>query len=226
VKAIALTICEFWWAIGSPGRAQTGSPDAFSPAASAFQQGNLEAAEQTLRAAVASQADRPDLLGLLAVVLDAKKEYEQAEQFHRRALRLAPGSAGLWNNLGNHYLARGKDDEARAAFLRVIALDTEHTNANPRSIRSVVVLSSVPRIARLLVGLKNIKESPSRLDAVRKAFEAAGVTLKEFYMVMGHYDMVIVTEAPDEMILARAILTLTSKGNIQTETLRAFSEGE
>jgi len=74
--------------------------------------------------------------------------------------------------------------------------------------------------------LQNIKESPSRLDAVRKAFEAAGVTLKEFYMVMGHYDMVIVTEAPDEMILARAILTLTSKGNIQTETLRAFSEGE
>jgi uncharacterized protein with GYD domain len=75
-------------------------------------------------------------------------------------------------------------------------------------------------------GLQNIKESPSRLDAGRKAFEAAGVKLKEFYMVMGHYDMVIVTEAPDDVTLARAILALASKGNIQTETLRAFSEGE
>src|ERR1700756_1795434 len=75
-------------------------------------------------------------------------------------------------------------------------------------------------------GLQNIKESPSRLDAGRKAFEAAGVKLKEFYMVMGHYDMVIVTEAPDDVTLARAILALASKGNVQTETLRAFSEGE
>jgi len=66
-------------------------------------------------------------------------------------------------------------------------------------------------------GLQNIKESPSRLDAGRKAFEAAGVKLKEFYMVMGHYDMVIVTEAPDDVTLARAILALASKGNIQTE---------
>ena len=75
-------------------------------------------------------------------------------------------------------------------------------------------------------GLQNIKESPSRLDAGRKAFEAAGVKLKEFYMVMGHHDMVIVTEAPDDVTLARAILALASKGNIQTETLRAFSEDE
>lgn len=75
-------------------------------------------------------------------------------------------------------------------------------------------------------GLQNVKESPSRLDAGRKAFQAAGLKLKEFYMVLGQYDMVVITEAPDDTSLAKAMLSLTSKGNIQTETLRAFTEDE
>ena len=37
-------------------------------------------------------------------------------------------------------------------------------------------------------GLQKVRESPARLDAGRKAFEAAGVKLKEFCMVMGQYD--------------------------------------
>ena len=75
-------------------------------------------------------------------------------------------------------------------------------------------------------GLQNVKQSPSRLDAGRKAFEAAGAKLKDFYMVMGQYDMMFVAEAPDDATLAKAVLSLTSKGNVQTETLRAFTEDE
>ena len=75
-------------------------------------------------------------------------------------------------------------------------------------------------------GLQNVKQSPSRLDAGRKAFEAAGAKLKDFYMVMGHYDMVFVAEAPDDTTMAKATLGLASKGNVQTETLRAFTEDE
>jgi uncharacterized protein with GYD domain len=75
-------------------------------------------------------------------------------------------------------------------------------------------------------GSKNIKESPSRLDAARKAFQAVGVTLKDFYMVTGRYDMVIISEAPDDVALAKATLSVAAHGNVQTETLRAFSEKE
>ncbi len=75
-------------------------------------------------------------------------------------------------------------------------------------------------------GLQKVGESASRLEAGRKAFEAAGVKLKEFYMVMGQYDMVSIAEAPDDATLARAILAVTSKGYFQTETLRAFPEDE
>ncbi len=75
-------------------------------------------------------------------------------------------------------------------------------------------------------GVQSVKQSPARLDAGRKAFAAAGVTLKDFYMTMGQYDMILVVDAPDDATLAKAALTLASGGNIQTETLRAFTEEE
>lgn len=75
-------------------------------------------------------------------------------------------------------------------------------------------------------GLQNIKQSPSRLDAARKGFEAVGVRMKDFYMVTGQYDMVAVIEAPDDVALAKAILAATAQGSITTETFRAFTENE
>ena len=75
-------------------------------------------------------------------------------------------------------------------------------------------------------GMQTIKNSPSRLDAGRTAFEKVGVKMKDFYMVMGQYDMVIVVDAPDDATLAKAALALASTGNIQTETMRAFPEDE
>ena len=75
-------------------------------------------------------------------------------------------------------------------------------------------------------GLHNVKHSPSRLEAARKGFEAAGVKLKDFYMVTGRHDMVAILEAPDDEALATAILSATSQGFITSETCRAFTEEE
>jgi uncharacterized protein with GYD domain len=75
-------------------------------------------------------------------------------------------------------------------------------------------------------GIQHIKESPKRLEAAKKAFRDAGAELKEFYLVMGQYDAVSISEAPDDETLARVVLALGSKGNVQTETLRAFREEE
>ncbi|HJZ12703.1 MAG TPA: GYD domain-containing protein [Acidobacteriota bacterium] len=75
-------------------------------------------------------------------------------------------------------------------------------------------------------GIKNIKESPSRLDAVRKAFQEAGAQLKEFYLLMGQYDALCIAEAPDEETVARLMLNIGMKGNVRTETTRAFTESE
>jgi len=75
-------------------------------------------------------------------------------------------------------------------------------------------------------GIEKMKESPSRLDAAKKIFKAAGGEIKEFYLTMGSYDAICIGEAPDDASFAKGILTVASKGAIQTETLRAFPEDE
>ena len=75
-------------------------------------------------------------------------------------------------------------------------------------------------------GIENIKQSPARLDSAKKAFQAMGAELKEFYLVTGQYDMVVVAEAPEDETVSKLALAIGSKGNVRTETLRAFTEDE
>jgi uncharacterized protein with GYD domain len=75
-------------------------------------------------------------------------------------------------------------------------------------------------------GIENIKQSPARLEEAKKASKAVGAQIKEFYLVTGRYDIVIVLEAPDAETVAKCALSLSSKGNVTTETLRAFTEDE
>ena len=76
------------------------------------------------------------------------------------------------------------------------------------------------------LGIKNIKQAPGRLDAAKKAFKAAGAEVRDFYLVMGQYDAVVVCEAPDDDTMAKLALTVGSQGNVQTETVPAFTEDE
>jgi uncharacterized protein with GYD domain len=75
-------------------------------------------------------------------------------------------------------------------------------------------------------GVAKVKDSPKRLDAGRKAFKKFGVEIKDTYLTMGRYDLVCVIEGPDDESVARALLTLGSQGNVQTETLKAWNEDE
>jgi uncharacterized protein with GYD domain len=75
-------------------------------------------------------------------------------------------------------------------------------------------------------GVEKIKESPTRLEAVKKAFKALGAELKQFYLVAGQYDIVTISEAPDAETIAKCALDVASKGNVTTETLRGFTEDE
>ena len=75
-------------------------------------------------------------------------------------------------------------------------------------------------------GVTKVKDSPKRLDAGRKAFKKAGAEIKETYLTMGRYDLVCIIDAPDDETVARVLLQLGSQGNVQTETLKAFSEDQ
>jgi uncharacterized protein with GYD domain len=75
-------------------------------------------------------------------------------------------------------------------------------------------------------GIESIKDSPGRVDAARQAFEKVGAKMKDFYLVNGRYDMVVISEAPDDAAAAKASLQLAARGNVRTETMRAFTEEE
>jgi len=75
-------------------------------------------------------------------------------------------------------------------------------------------------------GIEKVKESPTRLDAAKKAFRSMGAELKEFYLVMGRYDIIIVSEAPNDETISKLALAIGSKGAIRTETFRAYTESE
>ncbi len=75
-------------------------------------------------------------------------------------------------------------------------------------------------------GIENIKESPARLDAAKKAFRSMGAELKGFYSTMGQYDAVVVSEGPDDETAVKVALSIGSRGAVRTETLRAFTEDE
>jgi uncharacterized protein with GYD domain len=74
-------------------------------------------------------------------------------------------------------------------------------------------------------GIRDVKDSPKRLDAGRAALREMGGDIKAFYMTMGDIDLVAIFEAPDDAVAARFILMLGSLGNVRTKTLKAFPEG-
>ena len=75
-------------------------------------------------------------------------------------------------------------------------------------------------------GAENIKESPARLDAAKKLFQSMGSELKAWYLTLGQYDAVVISEGPDDETAAKLLLMIAAQGNIRTETFRAFTEDE
>jgi uncharacterized protein with GYD domain len=75
-------------------------------------------------------------------------------------------------------------------------------------------------------GIARIKESPARLDAAKKAAEGVGGKLHSWYLTMGQYDAVMISEFPNDEKAAEWSLYVGALGNVTTQTLRAFTEGE
>ena len=75
-------------------------------------------------------------------------------------------------------------------------------------------------------GIKNVKDSPKRLDAVKKLAKDMGGEVKSFFMTLGAYDLVLIVEMSNNDKLASFALKLGSLGNVRSTTLKAYSEDE
>jgi uncharacterized protein with GYD domain len=75
-------------------------------------------------------------------------------------------------------------------------------------------------------GIKNYKDTSKRLEDFTKLTESKGGKVRETLYTVGEYDIVIVTEFPDDETATTALLQVGSLGNIRTNTMRAFTADE
>ncbi len=72
-------------------------------------------------------------------------------------------------------------------------------------------------------GIKNVKDSPKRAEAARKLAEQMGGKIWLWY-TMGKYDLVAISEFPDDAVANKYFLTVSGWGNVRTTTTKAWSE--
>jgi uncharacterized protein with GYD domain len=75
-------------------------------------------------------------------------------------------------------------------------------------------------------GIRSVKDTTKRADAVRDLAKKFGVTAKEFYWTLGTWDVVVVFDAPDDASMTALGLAIGAAGNVRTQTMRAFSRDE
>lgn len=75
-------------------------------------------------------------------------------------------------------------------------------------------------------GIRHIKDTTKRAEAIRELARKCGATVKEAYWTLGQYDIATIIEAPDEASITAFGLSAGALGNVKTQTLRAFTADE
>ena len=71
-------------------------------------------------------------------------------------------------------------------------------------------------------GVQEIKDLPDRIEEVRKTWEEAGGKLLAWYVVLGDYDYLVITEAPNEKVMAETVIKASRRGRTRFRTFTAI----
>ena len=72
-------------------------------------------------------------------------------------------------------------------------------------------------------GIKNIKESPKRVNIFKSKLENAGGRVIDTYYTFGKYDGISIVEVPNDETLMSCLLYIESQGHARSVTLKAFT---
>jgi uncharacterized protein with GYD domain len=75
-------------------------------------------------------------------------------------------------------------------------------------------------------GIRSFGESTKRADAAKELAQRMGGSIPHTYWTVGQYDVVTVSDFPDDETATAFLLALGSQGNIRTTTLRAYDAEE
>jgi uncharacterized protein with GYD domain len=75
-------------------------------------------------------------------------------------------------------------------------------------------------------GIQAFRESADRSSAANAIMGKHGGSLKQIWWTVGQYDLVVVSDFPDEQSAVAALLEIGAAGNVRTSTMHAFDESE
>jgi uncharacterized protein with GYD domain len=75
-------------------------------------------------------------------------------------------------------------------------------------------------------GAEQIKGGPARVEDAKRRAKQRGGEIKAFYLTMGRYDAVVISEVPNDEAAVGAAMAAAQLGFVKPETMRAFTEEE
>lgn len=75
-------------------------------------------------------------------------------------------------------------------------------------------------------GIAAVRDTLKRAATFKTAAANRGATVHATYWTSGPFDGLIIFDAPDEETATAVMLDLNAKGNVQTQTVRAFDDAE
>jgi len=75
-------------------------------------------------------------------------------------------------------------------------------------------------------GIRNVKDTTKRADAIRAAAKKMGIAVTEMYWTLGRYDVAAIFDAPNDAAMTTLALSIGAAGNVRTQILPAFTEDE
>ena len=75
-------------------------------------------------------------------------------------------------------------------------------------------------------GIRDVKGSIKRVESAKQAAAKAGLNIKEVLWLQGPYDILVISEASDEIATAAFALGTIKLGNVHGQTMRAFTAEE
>ncbi|MFA5950543.1 MAG: GYD domain-containing protein [Hyphomicrobium sp.] len=75
-------------------------------------------------------------------------------------------------------------------------------------------------------GAHDVKDTVGRSDKFMEMANKAGVKIKDMYWTLGPSDVIAICEAPNDESAVALSMSVSSRGYVRTQTLRAFTAAE
>jgi|SRR6266487_3127278 uncharacterized protein with GYD domain len=71
-------------------------------------------------------------------------------------------------------------------------------------------------------GIKNFRETVRRAEDFRGVVEQRGGQVRQLLWTLGEYDIVAITDFPDDDAATAVLLLTSAAGNVRSKTMKAF----